>query len=147
MPICLPFLSHLLRSPPGAPAPALAALAAAPRAPAPPAAPPLDPAAVAPATPPAPPASAPWATSPVSPAAPPRVATLVPLFPPGIDGATAASTSWAATRRISGEYRRPSCAGFIATPDLLLTVSSMRRPFSSTTSGVFPPWRRSLGGR
>src|SRR5436309_2715055 len=135
MPICLPFLSHLLRSPPGAPAPAVAALALAARPLAPPAAPPADPVApAAPAAPPAVPASPPWATSPDSPAVPPRVATLVPLLPPGIDGATAASTSWAATSRISGEYRRPSCAGFSATPHPLLTVPS-RLPLVRPSQG------------
>src|SRR5581483_5721513 len=124
---------------PGAPAPAVAALAAAPRALAPAAPPAADPVPLAPPGPPVPPpASAPCATSPDWPAPPARAATVVPLLP-GIDGPTAASTSWAATSRMSGEYRRPSCAGFLAGDTPCLVLPSVRQPRSSTRHGGTPP--------
>src|SRR5690348_260838 len=116
MPICLPFLSHLLRSPPAAPAPAAAAAAAAEPPALRPALPPAADPAAPPAAPPATPASAAEPTSPAACGPPPAPSAVVALsWLPGIDGATAASTSMVAANTITGEYRRPNCPGFNAT--------------------------------
>src|SRR5207253_10772180 len=112
------------RSPPGAPAPAAAAAAEpAPRAP--PAVPPPPAVPAAPLAPGvAPAASVAPASGPPVWLAPAPPTTFVAFLLPGIDGATAASTSMVADRMISGEYRRPIWAGLIA----IATLRRSRQP-------------------